>query len=231
MEHPARGKELQCTGKHICQLDLRGIADYRFLTIGFATLDNLRCWQENHLHTIEYSTLLALISLFNWPAQIIQSSAGGFPSNHIECLTSHHQLTKTCNQLCLANPTDKYARQWSSWPPARSITCSHIFQLDLLGTVDYTVFASWWCDGYSNLYRSNIKGRCDDYAANTVDYNFPTFAVRRFLCKYYDKISWTRPACLRLLQGLSQTRSYSYAGLLLAPAEGFRQNKELIMLC
>ena len=87
-----------------------------------------------------------MISLFNWPAQIIQSSAGGFPSNHIECLTSHHQLTMTCNQLCLANPTDKYACQWSSSPPARSFTGSHICQLDLLGTVDYTVFVSWWCD-------------------------------------------------------------------------------------
>ena len=41
------------TGKHICQLDLRGIADYRSSSIGFATFDNLRCWQDNHLHTIE----------------------------------------------------------------------------------------------------------------------------------------------------------------------------------
>ena len=103
-------------------------------------------------------TLLAVVSLSNWPAQIIQSSAGGFHSNHIECLTPHHQQTKICNQLCLANPTDKYARQWSISPPARSFTGSHICQLDLLGRVDYTVFVSWWCDvcyklpvlGYSN---------------------------------------------------------------------------------
>ena len=49
----AGGEELLCTGEHICPLDLRGIADYRSLPIGFATLDNLRCWQDNHLHTIE----------------------------------------------------------------------------------------------------------------------------------------------------------------------------------
>ena len=53
VELRARGEELHCTGEHICQLDLRGIADYRSLSIGFATLDNLRCWQDNHLHTIE----------------------------------------------------------------------------------------------------------------------------------------------------------------------------------
>ena len=47
------GEELHCTGEYICQLDLQGIADYRSLSIRFATLDNLRCWQDNHLHTIE----------------------------------------------------------------------------------------------------------------------------------------------------------------------------------
>ena len=44
---------------------------------------------------ITHFTLLAVIALFNWPAHIIQSSSGGFPSNQIECLTLHHQLTKT----------------------------------------------------------------------------------------------------------------------------------------
>ena len=101
--------------------------------------------------SIMHSTLLAVISLFNWPAQILQSSAGGFPSNYIECLTSHHQLTKTWNQLCLAYPTDKYSRQWSSSPPARSFTGSHICQSDLLSKVDYTVFVSWWCEVCFNL--------------------------------------------------------------------------------
>ena len=45
--------------------------------------------------------------------RLTQSSAVGFPSNHIERLMSHHQLTKTCNQLRLANPTVKYACQHS----------------------------------------------------------------------------------------------------------------------
>ena len=35
---------LHCTGEHICHLELRGIANYRSLAIGFSTLDNLRCW-------------------------------------------------------------------------------------------------------------------------------------------------------------------------------------------
>ena len=39
----ARGRELHCTG---------GIADYRSLLIGFATLDNLWCWHDDCLHTI-----------------------------------------------------------------------------------------------------------------------------------------------------------------------------------
>ena len=38
--------------EHIFQLDLRGIAGYRSLLKGFATLDHLRCWQDNHLHII-----------------------------------------------------------------------------------------------------------------------------------------------------------------------------------
>ena len=33
----AGGEELHCTGLHICQLDLLGIADYIVFAIGFAT--------------------------------------------------------------------------------------------------------------------------------------------------------------------------------------------------
>ena len=47
VELRARGEE------HICQFDLREIANYRSLLIGFATLNNLWCWQDNHLHMIE----------------------------------------------------------------------------------------------------------------------------------------------------------------------------------
>ena len=53
VELRARGKELHCNGEHICQLDLQGIADYRSLSTGFATLKNLQCWQDYHLHRIE----------------------------------------------------------------------------------------------------------------------------------------------------------------------------------
>ena len=53
VELRATGEELHCTGKYSYQLDLRGITDYRSLSIGFATLDNLQRWQDNHLYTIE----------------------------------------------------------------------------------------------------------------------------------------------------------------------------------
>ena len=101
---------------------------------------SLYIWPVKNIH----STLLAVISILNCPAQIIQCSAGEFPPNHVERLMSYHQLRKNCNQLWLANPTDKYACQWSSSSPAQSFTGSHICQLDLIGTVDYTVFVSWY---------------------------------------------------------------------------------------
>ena len=41
------------TGEHISQLDLRIIPDYRSSLVRFAMLDNLRCWRDIHLHTIE----------------------------------------------------------------------------------------------------------------------------------------------------------------------------------
>ena len=56
VELRAGGEELHCTGEHFGQLDLRGIADYRSLPIGFITLDNLRCWQDTLLHTITSCT-------------------------------------------------------------------------------------------------------------------------------------------------------------------------------
>ena len=40
--------EIQARGR-------QGISDYRSLSIGFAILDNLRCWQDNHLHMIKES--------------------------------------------------------------------------------------------------------------------------------------------------------------------------------
>ena len=59
--------------------------------------------------------------------------AGKCHSNSVDCLMIQEQVTKTYNRLFLANPTDKYACQWSSSPLARSSTGLHICQLDLLG--------------------------------------------------------------------------------------------------
>ena len=99
---------------------------------------------------IHHSTLMAVISLFDWPTQIIQSSAGGFPSNHVECLTSHNQPTKTRNQLSLANTNNKHTRQPSSSPVAWSSAGSHTCQPEPSGTADHTVFVSRWCNACSN---------------------------------------------------------------------------------
>ena len=87
------------------------------------------------------------LNSFQFHAQIIQLYAGECPSNSVDCLTLHDQLMKTYNQLFLANPTDRNARQWSSSSPPGSSTGSHFSQLDLLGTAEYIVFISW-----SNLF-------------------------------------------------------------------------------
>ena len=105
------------------------VTDGHICSVIFHCTTNLRtqsCKLVLTTYMKKNSMLLAVVSLFNGPAQINQSSAGGFPSNRIECLTSYHQLTNTCNKLCLANPTDKYACQWSSLPPDRSFTGLHI---------------------------------------------------------------------------------------------------------
>ena len=53
VELRAGGEELHCTGEHICQLDLKGLVDYRSSSVRFGTLDNLGCSGDNHLHLIE----------------------------------------------------------------------------------------------------------------------------------------------------------------------------------
>ena len=60
-------------------------------------------------------------------------------------------LTKTYNRWFLANSTDKYARQWSSLPPAWSFTGWHICPLDLLGIANYIVFVNRICNVCANL--------------------------------------------------------------------------------
>ena len=90
-------------------------------------------------------------SLFIWPAQITQLYASECPSNTVDCLTLQIQLTKTYNRLFLANPTVKYASQWSSEAEPRSSTGLHICQLDLLAIADYIVFVSWTCNVCAHL--------------------------------------------------------------------------------
>ena len=73
---------------------------------------------------------------------ITQLYAGECPSNNVDCLTLQIQLTKAYNWLFLANPTDKYARQWSSLARPRSSTGSHICQLDVIGMVWRIILSS-----------------------------------------------------------------------------------------
>ena len=68
------------------------------------------------------------------------------PTNTVYCLTLQILLTVTYNLRFLTNPTEKYARQWSSLPPACCSTGSHICQLDLLGITDYIVFVNKICN-------------------------------------------------------------------------------------
>ena len=53
VELRAGGEELHCTGEHICQLDWKGLVDYRSSSVRFGTLDNLGCSGDNHLHLIK----------------------------------------------------------------------------------------------------------------------------------------------------------------------------------
>ena len=89
-------------------------------------------------------------SFYIWPAQIPQLYGGDCPANTVDCL----RLTKTYNRPFLANPTDKYARQWSSLPPAWSSTGSHICQLDFLGIAVYIVFINRICNVCAKLVYS-----------------------------------------------------------------------------
>ena len=80
-------------------------------------------------------------SLYIWSVQITQSYGGDCPANTVDCLTLQILLTKTYNRRFLANPTDKYASQWSSKSEARSSTGKNICQLDLWGIADYRSFS------------------------------------------------------------------------------------------
>ena len=66
-----------------------------------------------------------------WLAKNIQLYAKKCPFNSVYRLTFQDQLMKTYNRLFHVNPTDQYARQWSSSDPPRSSSGLHIFQMEL----------------------------------------------------------------------------------------------------
>ena len=108
-------------------------------------------WTLHLAGSPNHSTVLKGFFLYIWPAQITQLSAGDCPFNYVECQILNHQLSKTYNWLSVANPADRNDCQWSSSYAGWSSTGVHFCQLDLLGTVDYTVFFSWWCHFFSFL--------------------------------------------------------------------------------
>ena len=98
-----------------------------------------------------FSRTIVAPSLYIWPEQITQSYGGDCPGNTMDWLTVQILLTKTQNRRFLANPTDKYASQWSSLPPAWSSTGMHICHLNLLGIADYNFFVSRICNVCASL--------------------------------------------------------------------------------
>ena len=111
------------------------------------------------------------LPFYIWPPQITQLYGGDCPANTIDCLTLQILFIKIYNRRFLANPTDKYARQWSSLPPACSSTGSHICHLDLRGIADYIVFVKRICDIYANLAVSSSSTCLCLYSAITDDWS------------------------------------------------------------
>ena len=107
-----------------------------------------RIINPNHKYQapLNHSPLYLLLLLCIYPAENIQTSSGDHPSNTGGCQTPHHRPAKTYFQLFLVTPTD--GGLWNS-SPARSSTVHR--QLELLGTVENTVFAGWWCGVCPNL--------------------------------------------------------------------------------
>ena len=105
----------------MCQLDLQRIADYISSSKRFTMKDNIRCWQNSHLHMIEHSVLYLSLSLCIYPTENIQTSAGDHPSNTGECQAPHHWPAKTYFQLFVATPTD--SGQWNFSPSGSELHC------------------------------------------------------------------------------------------------------------
>ena len=89
-------------------------------------------------------------SLCIYPTENIQMSAGDYPSYTGGCQTPHHRPAKTYFQLFLATPTDN--EQWNSSHSGSELHC----QLELLGTVENTIFAGRWCGVCPNLYKTQF---------------------------------------------------------------------------
>ena len=79
-------------------------------------------------------------------------------------LTLQILLTKIYNRRFLANPTEKYARQWSVLPPAWSSTGEHICQSDLLGIAKYINFVSDIYNVCANLFFKSLAYKLTDTA-------------------------------------------------------------------
>ena len=102
------------------------------------------------------------------------------------------QVANTYNWLFLANPTEKYARQWSSSALPQSSTGSHICQLNLHGIADYIVFVTWSCNFWAKLLVMICYIYDPDYNLDVQDtIEEPTiFALlnRRDLCAAPNKV-------------------------------------------
>ena len=55
---------------------------------------------------VRHSTELPVQSLYNWPAEYIQTSSGDCPFNSVECQTSHRPVMKTYKRRFLASLTE-----------------------------------------------------------------------------------------------------------------------------
>ena len=103
-----------------------------------------------------HSMVLDGRALYIWPAQIIQLSACKCPSNSVEFLRLHHQLTKTYNWLSLANPTNRNACHWLallSVRLARNSWLNRLCQLVMQHLFHCIAWKSWTSAGGSDWLR------------------------------------------------------------------------------
>ena len=133
-DHVSHERRRQCL-----TLRCREVGDYyKYKPNHFLSLNTWSSWTRlanmspQFSKVIQQSTVFGRHSLFNWPAQIIQSYAGECLSNFVDCLMLQGQVTKTYNQLFLANPTDQYAHRWKQGGPVDLKDNSHEDSLHLI---------------------------------------------------------------------------------------------------